>query len=206
MRAAKRLMDLVFAAVALILLFPLLAAIALLVWLTSPGPVLFRQARLGLEGRPFQLLKFRTMVHPAPDLRNADGSTYSGRDDPRVTPLGRLLRATSLDELPQLWNVLRGEMSLVGPRPDQVDQLQYYSRADLEKLRVRPGITGLAQISGRNAIPWEVRRRLDCAYASNWNLWLDLKILAKTVPYVILRKGIHHDPLPAQPVANSSAK
>ncbi|MBL8231130.1 MAG: sugar transferase, partial [Bryobacterales bacterium] len=147
----------------------------------------------GLAGKPFHVLKFRTMIENAPDLRNADGSTYSGSEDPRVTSIGRLLRTSSLDELPQLWNVLVGDMSIVGPRPDQVDQLRYYTDEDLVKLQVRPGITGLAQISGRNSIPWELRRRLDCSYARNWTLWLDLRIMAKTIPYVVLRRDIHQN-------------
>jgi lipopolysaccharide/colanic/teichoic acid biosynthesis glycosyltransferase len=125
------------------------------------------------------------------DLRNADGSAQSSDDDPRVTPAGRLLRQLSIDELPQLWNVLRGEMSLVGPRPDQVDQRRHYLAGEERKLDVRPGITGLAQISGRNAIGWDERRRLDVEYVEKWSLALDLAILARTVPYVLLRQGIN---------------
>ena len=189
----KRLIDVLISLCALVLLAPLMLLIACAVRFSSPGPVLFRQARLGRYGRPFHVLKFRTMVENAEDIRNPDGSTYSGDDDPRLTAVGRLLRLSSLDELPQLWNVLRGEMSIVGPRPDQVDQLRYYSTEDYRKLEVRPGITGLAQISGRNTIPWEVRRRLDCEYVNSWNLLLDLKILASTLPYVLLRKDVNQN-------------
>jgi len=170
-----------------------MALIVLAVRLSSPGPVLFRQWRLGLNERPFQLLKFRTMIHNAPDLRNPDGSAYIGADDPRVTPLGHFLRATSLDELPQLINVLRGEMSLVGPRPDQLDQLRFYTDREKEKLKVRPGLTGLAQISGRNRISWEQRKALDVEYVKRKSFWLDLCILARTIPYVVLRKDINSD-------------
>lgn len=193
MKPMKRAMDILIAACALAVLSPLLAAVAILIRMSSRGSVLFRQARLGLAGRPFEVLKFRTMIENAPDLRNPDGSTYSGAEDPRVTSIGRLLRNTSLDELPQLWNVLVGDMSVVGPRPDQLDQLRYYTEEDLVKLRVRPGITGLAQISGRNSIPWDLRRRLDCSYAQSWSLWLDIKIIAQTIPYVVMRKGVHQD-------------
>jgi undecaprenyl phosphate N,N'-diacetylbacillosamine 1-phosphate transferase len=188
---AERLRDIIVASVALVLLAPLMALIALAVRLSSPGPALFRQWRLGLNGRPFQLLKFRTMIHNAPDLRNPDGSAYTGVDDPRVTPLGRFLRATSLDELPQLINVLKGEMSLVGPRPDQVDQLRFYTEREKERLKVRPGLTGLAQISGRNRITWEQRKALDVEYVERKSFWLDLVILVRTVPYVLLRKDVH---------------
>lgn len=187
----KRTIDIILSAAALLILMPLLLLIAVLIRLTSPGPVLFRQGRLGRHGRVFQVVKFRTMFQNAPDIRNPDGSTYSGENDPRVTAIGHVLRMTSLDELPQLWNVLAGEMSIVGPRPDQTDQVRYYTPQDHQKLQVRPGITGLAQISGRNAIPWETRRRLDCAYAANWNLWLDCKIIARTVPYVLMRRDIN---------------
>ena len=146
----KRLLDVSVAGGALVLLSPVLAAIAVAVRLTSPGPALYRAQRIGRRGEPFEMLKFRSMVPGAPDVRNADGSTYSGAEDPRVTRLGRFLRQSSLDELPQLWNVLRGDMSLVGPRPELPDQLQSYSAHERRRLEVRPGITGLAQVSGRN--------------------------------------------------------
>jgi undecaprenyl phosphate N,N'-diacetylbacillosamine 1-phosphate transferase len=187
----KRLIDVLLAGLVAVLATPLLASVALAVFLSSPGPVVFRQLRLGVRGRPFWLLKFRTMYVGAQDLRNPDGSAYSSDTDSRVTPVGRLLRQTSLDELPQLINVLRGEMSLVGPRPDQLDQLRFYSEQEKRKLLVKPGITGLAQISGRNNIPWERRKALDIEYVERQSFWLDLQILAKTIPYVLLRKDIH---------------
>jgi len=129
-------------------------------------------------------------VTGAPDLRNPDGSAYSADNDPRVTRMGRFLRRTSLDEIPQLFNVVAGEMSLVGPRPDQVDQLRYYNAAERGKLSVKPGITGLAQVSGRNNISWEQRKRFDLEYVAGQSLTLDLRILLRTVPYVLLRKDI----------------
>ncbi len=191
-----RIRDLLIASALLLLLSPLLAACALAVRRSSPGPVLFRQRRLGLHGRPFWLLKFRSMIHNAPEVRNPDGSAYSGAGDPRVTPVGRFLRQTSLDELPQLLNVLRGEMSLVGPRPDQVDQLRFYTPDENRKLNVKPGITGLAQISGRNNIPWAGRKALDLEYVERHSSWLDWAILLRTLPYVLLRRDVDSPGLP----------
>ncbi len=187
----KRLLDIAGAACLLAVLWPLLLAVALLVRFSSRGPVLFTQWRLGRHGKTFRLWKFRTMHAGCPDLRNADGSAYSGAGDARVTGAGRVLRASSLDELPQLWNVLRGEMSLVGPRPDQVDQLRFYTDEEKRKLAVRPGITGLAQIRGRNGISWRERKALDLEYVDTQNLALDLRILLATVPCVLLGRGIH---------------
>lgn len=192
----KRLIDLVGAAIALIVFSPLIAAVALAIQLTSAQPfhsnsIIFRQRRLGLSGEPFTFYKFRSMCVDAPDMRNPDGSAYAGQDDPRVTRLGRFIRKTSLDELPQLLNVVKGEMSLVGPRPDQVDQIRYYDETEMRKLLVKPGITGLAQISGRNDISWSRRKALDVRYVDDQSLALDLEILCKTIPFVLLRKGIH---------------
>ncbi len=190
-RIAKRILDAAAAAIALALLSPVLAATALAVRLSSPGPVVFRQRRLGLNGVPFEILKFRTMADGAGELRNPDGSAFSGSGDPRVTPLGRFLRSSSLDELPQLWNVLRGDMSLVGPRPDQVDQMRYYRGHEFRKLAARPGITGLAQIRGRNSISWEARKQLDIEYVDGWSFGLDCGLLLETVPYVLARRGVN---------------
>ncbi|MGD0497266.1 MAG: sugar transferase [Bryobacteraceae bacterium] len=191
-----RIRDLLIVSVLLLALSPVLLACAVAVRRSGPGPVLFRQLRLGLHGRPFTLLKLRSMMNNPPDLRNPDGSAYTGDDDPRVTPVGRFLRKTSLDELPQLFNVLRGDMSLVGPRPDQVDQLRFYTEEEKRKLNVRPGITGLAQISGRNDIPWAQRKAYDLEYVRRRSLWLDWKILARTIPYILLRKGIAEKGMP----------
>jgi len=188
-----RFRDLLITSILLALLSPVLLLCALVVRRSSPGPIFFRQRRLGLRGRPFTLLKFRTMIDKAPGVWNRDGSAYTGADDPRITPVGRALRKTSLDELPQLFNVLRGEMSLIGPRPDLAEQIRFYTETEKRKLEVKPGITGLAQISGRNNITWERRKALDVEYVDRQSFWLDLSLLARTIPYVLLRKDIHTD-------------
>jgi lipopolysaccharide/colanic/teichoic acid biosynthesis glycosyltransferase len=187
----KRASDLLLGVPLLLLSTPLLAACALGVRLSSPGPVLFCQPRVGRNGKLFRLYKFRSMYCGAPDLRRPDGSVFAGAEDPRVTPVGRFLRRTSLDELPQLLNVLRGDMSLVGPRPDLPDQVQCCTPGELRKLSVKPGLTGWAQIHGRNSIPWSERKRLDLEYVSRQCWRLDLKILLRTVPYVLLRRGVY---------------
>ena len=187
----KRTLDLIVSTMALILLSPLYLLFAIIIRLTSGAPVLFRQPRLGKGGVPFDIYKFRTMQVDAPDIRNPDGSTYSSEDDPRVTPVGVFLRRTSLDELPQLINVVKGDMSLVGPRPDQVDQLAYYTDYEMKKLQVKPGVTGLAQINGRNTIPWEQRKQFDIVYIEEWSLSLDFEILIKTIPYVLFSRDVY---------------
>jgi lipopolysaccharide/colanic/teichoic acid biosynthesis glycosyltransferase len=189
-RLMKRAFDFCASLVALVLVSPILGIIAVAVRMSSPGPVLFRARRAGLDGRPFDMLKFRTMRQSSPDIRNPDGSTFNAAGDPRVTRTGVWLRRTSLDELPQLWNVICGDMSLVGPRPDLPDQLRLYTEADYRRLRVRPGITGLAQVSGRNRLTWQQRRALDIEYVSSRTMWLDLSILARTVPGVLLGRDV----------------
>jgi lipopolysaccharide/colanic/teichoic acid biosynthesis glycosyltransferase len=182
--AAKRLLDLLVSAAALALLSPLIAATALAVAVGLGRPVLFRQVRPGLGGRPFGLVKFRTMT----DARSPDGALLS--DAERMTPLGRWLRRSSLDELPQLWNVLRGDMSLVGPRPLLMQYLPLYSTEQARRHEVRPGITGWAQVRGRNGLPWADRFALDVWYVDHRSLLLDLRILAMTVASVLRREGI----------------
>ncbi|MFL5383159.1 MAG: sugar transferase [Longimicrobiaceae bacterium] len=182
--AAKRLLDLAVAAAALALLSPVLAATALAVALFLGRPVLFRQVRPGLGGRPFGLVKFRTMT----DARGPDGALLP--DAERMTPFGRWLRRSSLDELPQLWNVLRGDMSLVGPRPLLMQYLPLYSAEQARRHEVRPGITGWAQVRGRNALAWDDRFALDLWYVDHRSLLLDLRILALTVARVVRRDGI----------------
>jgi lipopolysaccharide/colanic/teichoic acid biosynthesis glycosyltransferase len=189
----KRAVDIVGATIALILFGIPMIVIALLIRVLDPGPVFFRQARLGKSGTPFLIFKFRSMKVNAPDIRNEDGSAFTGDNDPRVTKLGRFLRKTSLDELPQFINVLFGHMSLVGPRPDQVDQIQYYTEIEKQKLLVKPGITGLAQISGRNSISWDRRKELDVKYAQNNSVLGDLAIMARTFPYVLLRLDVNSE-------------
>ncbi|HEY3928669.1 MAG TPA: sugar transferase [Candidatus Koribacter sp.] len=200
---AKRVLDILVCVIAAPFALPLMLLCALAVRLTSPGPVLFRQVRVGKNRQTFEMLKFRTMYVNAPDLRNADGSTFNQDSDPRVTSAGRFLRKTSLDELPQLINVLRGNMSIVGPRPDLPDHLSYYRPRDFERLTVRPGLTGLPQVRGRNSLSWEQRRDLDIEYVKTWSVWMDIKIMVLTVPTVLFGRGIYVQN--AQPKAESTS-
>ncbi|MGC9335578.1 MAG: sugar transferase [Anaerolineae bacterium] len=193
--ALKRILDLVLAALGLLLLSPCLGLLALLVRLDSPGPAFFSQTRLGRWGRLFAIYKLRTMVQDAPLVLNPDGSTRVVDGDPRVTRLGRLLRRWALDELPQLANVVRGDMSLVGPRPDHSFQLQYYEQGDCRKLAMRPGITSLAQVSGRNDLSWRHRTGLEIQYVESFSLGLDLQIAWRTVGVVLRGTGLN-DPGP----------
>ena len=190
----KRGLDLTGSAIGLALFSPLLVLIAIALRLDSPGRIFFRQARLGRHGRPFMVYKFRTMMENAPDIRNADGSTFNSAGDPRVTRVGRFLRHTSLDELPQLINVMAGAMSLVGPRPDQEDQAVHYTAEERRKILVKPGITGLAQINGRNSISWDRRKQLDLEYVAKQSLRLDLRIICRTFPYVLGRRDVFGTP------------
>ena len=190
-QVAKRIMDIAVSSTALVLLSPLFALISIAIRFDSTGSALFRQKRLGRNERPFTLYKFRTMIENAPDFRNPDGSTFNTPSDARVTHVGRFLRRTSLDELPQLLNVLAGAMSLVGPRPDQVDQARFYREDEWRRSVVKPGITGLAQINGRNAITWSSRTQIDLEYVAHKSLLLDLRILFQTVPYVLGSRDIY---------------
>jgi lipopolysaccharide/colanic/teichoic acid biosynthesis glycosyltransferase len=178
-------------ALALALASPVLLLCAIAVWLDSGSPVLFTHDRLGLNGRLFRMLKFRSMYRNAADLRNPDGSTYNGPNDSRVTRVGRWLRRSSLDELPQLINVVRGEMSLIGPRPDIPDALNHYRAGDHQRLHVKPGITGWAQIHGRNSLAWERRRDLDLEYVQKHSFWMDMRIILYTIPLALLGRGIY---------------
>ena len=179
-RAAKRALDLAVAASGLVAGAPLLALIWLAVRLDSPGPGLLRQDRIGRHGRVFRMYKFRSMYVGAPVVLNPDGSTKSGVDDRRVTRIGRHLRG-GLDELPQLVNVLRGDMSMVGPRPEMSSQAHLYAPDERRKLDVRPGITSLAAVVGRNGIPWRERIAIDLRYLERWSLRLDLRIMLQTL-------------------------
>lgn len=180
----KRLTDLILASLALILLSPVMAVVALLVRLNMGRGVLFRQARPGLQGQPFEIIKFRTMKNTL----DKDGQPLP--DSQRLTRLGRFLRSSSLDELPELVNVLKGEMSLVGPRPLLMQYIERYSPRQARRHEVKPGLTGWAQVNGRNALTWEKRFELDVWYVDNHNLLLDLKIMVMTVAKVFSREGI----------------
>jgi lipopolysaccharide/colanic/teichoic acid biosynthesis glycosyltransferase len=194
----KRGLDVFGAAAGLVLLAPLLAGIAVVTWLDSPGPVLFRQRRSGLGGRPFVMYKFRSMVIDAEarkrqllELNEQDGPAFKLKQDPRVTRLGRLLRQTSLDELPQLWNVLRGEMSLVGPRPLPCEEQQRSDRWQQRRLDVTPGLTCIWQVQGRSRVTFADWIRMDLRYIRSHSAALDLALLVLTLPAVILRRGAH---------------
>ncbi len=192
----KRLFDVVGSVALLILLSPLLLATALLVKLTSPGPVFFSQDRIGMNKRVFRLLKFRSMVVDAEarkkdlaHLNEVDGPVFKIKEDPRVTPVGKVIRKLSIDELPQLINVVKGEMSLVGPRPPLPSEVDLYDWTDRKRLSIRPGITCLWQVSGRNDLSFQEWMELDRAYIDNWSTWLDFKILLRTIPVVLFGKG-----------------
>lgn len=180
----KRLFDMLVAGGALILALPFLAVLALLIHTKMGSPVLFRQTRPGLRGEPFDMIKFRTMR----DANDRKGKPLA--DAERITPLGRMLRATSLDELPELWNVLKGDMSLVGPRPLLMEYLPLYNTEQARRHNVRPGLTGWAQVNGRNALSWEEKFILDTWYIDNRSFLLDMKILFMTVAKVVRRDGI----------------
>ena len=192
----KRVIDVVVSVALLAVMLPLLLLVGLLVKMTSKGPAIYRQIRCGLYGRKFTLYKIRSMYDGAEDvlweikhLNEMDGPVFKMRNDPRVTPLGRLLRKSSIDEWPQFWNVLRGEMSLVGPRAPLPDEVKEYTRWQRRRLSVKPGITCLWQVSGRNEIDFHEWMKLDLHYIDNWSLLLDFKILLRTFPVVLFGKG-----------------
>lgn len=180
----KRAFDIVAAGLAVVVFAPFIAAIALLVRWRLGSPVLFRQMRPGKSAEPFEMLKFRSMT----DARDNEGQLLPDAD--RLTRFGRFLRSSSLDELPELWNVLKGEMSLVGPRPLLMEYLPLYSPYQARRHEVRPGLTGWAQVNGRNALTWEQKFALDVWYLDNWSFWLDMKIIGLTIGKVVNRSGI----------------
>jgi lipopolysaccharide/colanic/teichoic acid biosynthesis glycosyltransferase len=195
-RGLKRAIDVVGASVGLVLLSPLLLVTALALRIVGGPPVLFRQPRVGLGGRPFTIVKFRTMSHDAEEryaelaaLSDTRGAAFKMTNDPRITRLGRILRKTSIDELPQLWNVLRGEMSLVGPRPAPPREVVLYEAWHLQRLTVKPGITGAWQISARLDDDFDRRAALDVDYVERWSLMLDIRILLATIPALIRQPG-----------------
>ncbi|RSC81563.1 sugar transferase [Acinetobacter haemolyticus] len=181
----KRLLDIIIASTALVLLSPLYFYVARKVKKNLGSPILFRQVRPGLHGKPFEMIKFRTMK----DALDEQGNPLP--DSERLTPFGKMLRSTSLDEMPELWNVIKGDMSIVGPRPLLMEYLPLYNKEQAKRHDVRPGMTGHAQVNGRNAISWEEKFKLDTWYVENQSIWLDFKIMLKTVKKVIAKDDIN---------------
>ncbi|WP_180040417.1 sugar transferase [Acinetobacter sp. YH12100] len=181
----KRLLDIIIASIALILLSPLYFYVAHKVKKNLGSPVLFRQVRPGLHGKPFEMIKFRSMK----DAVDAQGNSLPDRE--RLTPFGKMLRSSSLDEMPELWNVIKGDMSIVGPRPLLMEYLPLYSPEQAKRHNVRPGMTGHAQVNGRNSIGWEEKFKLDTWYVENQSIWLDFKIMIQTVKKVLIKEGIN---------------
>ena len=181
----KRLLDIIIASIALILLSPLYFYVAHKVKKNLGSPVLFRQVRPGLHGKPFEMIKFRSMK----DAVDAQGNPFP--DSERLTPFGKMLRSSSLDEMPELWNVIKGDMSIVGPRPLLMEYLPLYNQEQAKRHLVRPGMTGHAQVNGRNAISWEEKFKLDTWYVENQSVWLDFKIMLKTVKKVLAKDDIN---------------
>ncbi|NIP41591.1 MAG: exopolysaccharide biosynthesis polyprenyl glycosylphosphotransferase, partial [Aliifodinibius sp.] len=198
----KWIMDMVLSIIVLVVLFPLFVLVGLLIKLTSKGPIFYSHSRIGQGGKHFNIFKFRTMYQNAdqmlekyleenPQYREEWETEQKIRKDPRITPIGRILRKLSIDELPQVWNVIRGEMSLVGPRPIVDEEIEKYADKFAVYKRVKTGITGLWQVSGRNNLPYEERVRLDEYYVRNWSIWLDVYIMARTIWVVLGRDGAY---------------
>jgi lipopolysaccharide/colanic/teichoic acid biosynthesis glycosyltransferase len=193
----KRVTDVILSLLGLVVFSPLLIALAIAIKLDSPGPAFYKSLRVGKKGRPFPCFKFRTMVVNADDIKASlrsknerVGPTFKISQDPRITRLGKFIRKYSLDELPQLWNVLRAEMTLVGPRPHPMDDYEQYTLDHLRRLEVKPGITGLWQTKARRDPSFETNMILDLEYIEHWSLWLDYKILLSTIPAVFRAEGI----------------
>ncbi|HHY83215.1 MAG TPA: sugar transferase [Clostridiales bacterium] len=201
----KRGLDLLFCLIALPLLLVVLVAVAIAIKLEDGGPVFYCAARLGMNKKVFKMYKFRSMKVNAPDIRNEDGTTYNAKDDPRITKVGRFIRETSLDELPQILNILKGDMSFIGPRPSLPDMLSMYTPEEMPKLSVRPGITGYCQAYFRNSLPGSEKRLKDAWYAQNITFMLDMKILIRTVLTVIKREGLYTNDQGASGAAKASS-
>lgn len=195
---AKRLVDIIGSVVVGIIVSPLILIIAFLIWSYDKGPIIYRQKRVGWDLKEFELLKFRSMRVDADKIKSQlknehgeDNGTFKLKKDPRVTPIGRFIRKYSIDELPQLWCVLKGDMSLVGPRPPLPSELEYYSYKDMMRLMVKPGLTCFWQVNGRSDIPFKKQVLLDIEYMKEYSLWTDIKILAKTIPAIITGRGAY---------------
>lgn len=184
----KRGFDIFVSIILLILLLPVFIIISLSIKLESKGPAFFLQERAGIWGKPFQIYKFRTMIV---DAINIGTGFYTAQNDPRITKVGRVLRDWSLDELPQLFNILKGDMSIIGPRPTLVYQIEEYDVEQRKRLNMKPGVTGLAQVNGRNLLSWPERIKYDIWYVENWSVWLDIKIMIKTIFVIFKREGVY---------------
>lgn len=187
----KRFFDIVLSTIGLLLVAIIFIPTAIAIYLEDRGPIFYNASRLGKNGKVFKMYKFRSMKVNAPDLRKADGSTYNGEDDPRLTKVGKFIRKTSIDEMPQLINVIKGDMSLIGPRPDLPEHIKEYVGNESRKLEVLPGITGYSQAYYRNSIEWKERIKHDIYYVDNVSLIMDIKILFKTVITVLKKEGVY---------------
>ena len=189
-KVIKRIIDIFLSLVGLVFFIPVFIIVAPIIYLSDKGPVFYNAKRLGKSGKIFKMYKFRSMKVNAPDIRNSDGSTYNGDEDPRLTKIGKIIRKTSIDELPQLLNVLKGDMSFIGPRPDLPEHIKEYNSTEKRKLDVLPGITGYNQAYFRNSIEWHERLKNDVYYVENISFWLDVKIVFKTIMTVLKKEGI----------------
>ena len=186
----KRLFDLIFAAIALPFWLIILLVISPIIYFQDKGAIFYNAPRLGKDGKVFKMYKFRSMKMNAPDLRNDDGSTFNAEDDPRLTSIGKFIRKTSLDETPQLLNIIRGDMSIIGPRPDLPEHMDMYEGNESRKLEIRPGVTGFNQAYFRNTVPWKERIKNDIYYIDNLSCWMDIKVFIKTALSVLKREAV----------------
>lgn len=192
-KGIKRILDFIIGLIALPFIVVITLIMAPIIYFNDKGPIFYNASRLGKNGKPFKMYKFRSMMVNAPDIRNKDGSTYNGDDDPRVTKVGRFMRKTSIDELPQFLNVLLGDMSLIGPRPDPLDDMEIYTEHQKKKLNVRPGITGYNQAYYRNSVEQNEKFEHDVYYAENISFFLDIKIFFKTIATILTRDNVYND-------------
>lgn len=192
-KGIKRIFDFIIGLIALPFIIVITLIMAPIIYINDKGPIFYNASRLGRNGKPFKMYKFRSMMVNAPDIRNKDGSTYNGDDDPRVTKVGRFMRKTSIDELPQFLNVLLGDMSLIGPRPDPLDDMEIYTEHQKMKLNVRPGITGYNQAYYRNSVEQNEKFEHDVYYAENISFFLDIKIFFKTIATILTRDNVYND-------------
>lgn len=186
----KRIFDLVLAIIALPFWLIILVVVGPMIYFQDKGSIFYNAPRLGKDGKVFKMYKFRSMKMNAPDLRNEDGSTFNAEDDPRLTKIGKFIRKTSLDETPQLLNIIKGDMSLIGPRPDLPEHLELYEGNEVRKLKIRPGVTGYNQAYFRNTIPWKERIKNDIYYIDHLTMWMDIKVFFKTAVSVLKREDV----------------